>query len=501
MSLRARLTLSYTGFFAIALLLLGFGVFTAVKQMLYQGVENDLRTGTQQVLAIYSAGGGRNLNAIIASDGQLRLQPRGEVAQIFTNPLLIAQVWSVDGRLLGRSPNMVNQELPLPSNALEIKPGQELLVEQTVRGTKLRTSIVPVMAVSTIGGQIVDQQLVGFLQIARPLYDIEYTLGLLLSILLGGGAIAVLITSSGVFLLSRSALAPIDQVTRTAQSIVRAEDLGQRVPVPRSQDELQRLTVTINELLGRLELLFVAQRRFVADVSHELRTPLAAMQGNLEILERGAHQNPELLKESLTDMRREMVRLIRMVNDLLLLAQSDLGVQLRQEDVELDTLLLEVHRELRHLAGAVSLRIGTEDQITVRGDHDRLKQALLNLGVNALQYTPAGGSVTLSLEQRNGYACLSVADTGEGIAPHDLPHIFERFYRADRSRSRHGGGAGLGLAIVKRIAEAHNGHVTVASIPGQGSTFALWLPLSAPQPLQPAEALPQLVAQPASIES
>ena len=178
-------------------------------------------------------------------------------------------------------------------------------------------------------------------------------------------------------------------------------------------------------------------------------------------------------------MRRETARLIRMVNDLLVIAQSDTRQQVRSEDVELDTLLLEVYRELRPLAGNVTLRIGAEDQVLMTGDRDRLKQALLNLGVNAIQHTPQGGSVTLGLERREGFVCLTVSDTGEGIAEEDLPHIFDRFYRADRSRSRHSGGAGLGLSIVRWVAEAHKGSVTVASIPGRGSTFAIWLPLEA----------------------
>jgi signal transduction histidine kinase len=248
--------------------------------------------------------------------------------------------------------------------------------------------------------------------------------------------------------------------------------------VPPAPDELQRLTITVNDLLARLEGLFSAQRRFVADVSHELRTPLAAMQGNLEVLDRGAARDPELLAESLADMRREVARLIRMANDLLLLAQSEAGVQLRDEPIELDTLLLEVHRELRPLAGDVQLRLGHEDQIIVRGDRDRIKQALLNLGINALQHTPSGGTVTLSLARQDGYATLTVADSGHGIGAGDLPYIFDRFYRADQSRSRHQGGAGLGLAIVKWVAEAHNGRIEVASSPGSGSQFSLLLPLT-----------------------
>jgi signal transduction histidine kinase len=291
-------------------------------------------------------------------------------------------------------------------------------------------------------------------------------------------------------MLSRTALTPIDQVVSTAQGIVRAEDLGQRVPVPRSHDELQRLTITMNELLGRLEALFTAQQRLVADVSHELRTPLAAMRGNLEVLERGAHRDPALLTESLADMQQETSRMIRMVNDLLLLAQSEARVQTRAAPVELDTLLLEVHRELRALAGGVTMHIGSEDQIIIQGDRDRIKQALLNLGVNAIQHTPPGGSVTLSLERYADFACISVSDTGSGIAPEDLPLIFKRFYRADRSRSRSGGGAGLGLAIVQHVADIHGGRVAVESAPGAGSTFTMWLPLNPPIEAERASATP-----------
>lgn len=473
MSLRTRLTLSYTAFFAAALLLLGFGTFLAVRQFLIQSVENDLEAGSQQLRAIYNAGG---LSRLVRPNGELVVFVRGDFAQVFDNPNVAGQVFLPTGELAGRSPNMEGIELPLPSAALDLAADDEdLYVIREINGTRVISLITPLAFEGS-------NQVVAILQLSRTLRDVEMMLGLLLYILLGGGLIALFITTAGVTWLSRAALAPIDQVTQTAQSIVRAEDLGQRVPVPASHDELHRLTITINELLGRMEMLFMAQRRFVADVSHELRTPLAAMQGNLEVLARGAHRDPELLNESLVDMRRETTRLIRMVNDLLLLAQSEAGVPLRREVVELDTLLLEVHRELRALAGAVNLRIGAEDQVQVLGDRDRLKQALLNLGVNALQHTPAGGTVTLSLERRDGFACLIVADTGVGIAAEDIPHLFDRFYRADRARTRHGGGAGLGLSIVKRIAEGHGGYATVASVLGQGSTFALWLPLAASAP-------------------
>ncbi|MFV9504871.1 MAG: sensor histidine kinase [Oscillochloridaceae bacterium umkhey_bin13] len=475
MSFRARLTLIYTGFFALALVLLGWGIYFSVRQSLYAGVQRDLWAATQQVRRIFNAGG---LEPIRTPTGELRLFLRGEFIQIFNNPNLVAQIFRADGELIDSTPNLGGRELPIPSEALQLDVDDVstgLTLVREVGDTRVESLITPLVFAG-------NDQVVGFLQISRPLRDVDQTLAILTWILVGGGTIALMITAAGTALIAGRVLQPIDQITRTAQGIVHADDLAQRVPVPPHQDELHRLTVTINDLLARLEALFTAQRRFVADVSHELRTPLAAMQGNLEVLDRGGLANPELAAEAVADMRRETARLIRMVNDLLLLAQSDASIQLRCEPVELDTLLLEVFRELRPLARGVSLRIGAEDQITIHGDRDRLKQALLNLGVNALQYTPQGGSVTLSLERREGYACVAVADTGVGIAEDDLPHIFERFYRADQSRSRHSGGAGLGLSIVKRVAEAHQGHATVASLAGRGSTFAIWLPMPASLP-------------------
>jgi signal transduction histidine kinase len=474
MTLRSRLTIAYVGFFAIALIALDIGLYLIVRQALYSSIDSDLERGAQ-----YLQDGFTNSNERLRASNNQRLQDYfGTNSFILTEQTVSGfdatnlkfQVYQPNGELAAKSPNVqytIHVDDTLLDQALA---GHE--TTSTIDTGKMRTRqrLQPLMF---------RDQVVGALQITRSLRDTDFALKLLLYVLLGGGAIVLLTAARGGAWLTRAAFKPIDEVTRTAQSIVSAEDLSLRVPVPPAQDELQRLTVTVNDLLARLEGLFSAQRRFVADVSHELRTPLAAMQGNLEVLDRGAARDPELLAESLADMRREVARLIRMANDLLLLAQSEAGVQLRDEPIELDTLLLEVHRELRPLAGDVQLRLGHEDQIVVQGDRDRVKQALLNLGINALQHTPPGGTVTLGMARQDGYAALTVTDSGQGIGPDDLPYIFERFYRADRSRSRHHGGAGLGLAIVKWVAEAHNGRVDVVSHQGVGSQFSLLLPLEA----------------------
>jgi signal transduction histidine kinase len=270
--------------------------------------------------------------------------------------------------------------------------------------------------------------------------------------------------------------------------------LGRRLNISEQVSEVGQLAGTFNDMLDRIQKLFETQDRLIADVSHELRTPLTTIQGNIELLQRmtgAASREPdqasngqaELLRETLTEVEHETNRMSRMISDLLLLAQADSGaLQLQWAPVEMDTLLLELYRQTRRLAdlrkgpNGLEIRIGSEDQALVWGDEGRLRQILLNLTDNAIKYTPTGGTVTLSLRNEGGWVKIIVNDTGIGIHPESLPHIFDRFYRTDKARSREFGGSGLGLSIVQWIAQAHEGRVTVESEPHKGSTFTLWLP-------------------------
>jgi heavy metal sensor kinase len=315
------------------------------------------------------------------------------------------------------------------------------------------------------------------LQVGRSLTEADRTLRLLLTSLLITGGLSLMAAVRGGAWLARRALEPVAEIAATAQQIVRADDLSRRVRAVPTDDEIGQLATTINDMLGRLDQLFTAQQRFVADLSHELRTPLAAMRGHLEMIRRGASHDPAVLAESLPALEREAARLARMTSDLLTLAQAENGLRIQHARVALDELVLDVVRDLRPLSNGVALMPSIDEQVQAPGDPDRLKQALVNLVANALQHTPAGGTVRVGLVRAGGQALLQVRDTGAGIAAEDLPHIFERFYRADKARTRRQGGAGLGLAIVSWVAEAHGGRVTVESAPGQGSTFTLALPL------------------------
>jgi signal transduction histidine kinase len=237
------------------------------------------------------------------------------------------------------------------------------------------------------------------------------------------------------------------------------------------------LIVAFNETLERLERVFETQRRFMADVSHELRTPLTVIRGNMDLIRRTGHADAESLEAVVS----EVDRMTRMVQDVLLLAQAESGkLPLGRELVELDTLMLEVFAQAKLLAqGRQEVRLGQEDQARVVGDRDRLKQVLLNLVANAVAYTPPGGVVTMSLACVGGWCRLTISDSGPGIPKDELPHIFERFYRVDRARTRSaGGGAGLGLSIAYWIVRMHEGRIEVASEEGRGTTFSVWLPLA-----------------------
>jgi two-component system OmpR family sensor kinase len=332
-----------------------------------------------------------------------------------------------------------------------------------------------VMTIPLIAG---NQQLIGYIQAATPLDQVDLARSVLLLVLVGGGVAAVALAAVVGWLSAHRALKPLDAMTETALQIADTDDLSRRITmtgVP--HDEVGRLAEAFNNTIERLERLFNAQRRFLADVSHELRTPLTTIRGNVDLLRRmgGADET------SLDAIQSEAERMSRLVGDLLLLAQSDAGtLPMARHPVELDTLLLEVNREAQVLAGGVGLSIGEIDQAIVLGDRDRLYQLVLNLVSNALKFTPEGGHVSLGLSLVNDWARLVVSDTGVGIPPEELPQVFERFYRVDKARTRSQGGAGLGLAIAQRIARIHGGRIEVASdgVNGHGSTFSVWLPLA-----------------------
>jgi heavy metal sensor kinase len=259
-----------------------------------------------------------------------------------------------------------------------------------------------------------------------------------------------------------------------------AEDLSGRIEVDGPDDEVGRLARTFNEMIGRLDDAFQRQRQFTADASHELRTPLTAIKGQTEVaLQRD--RDSDAYKEVLRTVNTEVDRMIRLVGSLLTLARADARrIPLSREAIDLGDIVGDAVDQIRPAAAekALAIDLAPGEEVRLIADQDLLLQLVLNVLDNAVKYTPAGGSIRVSCQRDGSTAEVAVADTGPGIAPEDLPHIFDRFYRADKSRRQGDSGAGLGLSICRWIAESHGGTIEAQSSPGQGATFIVRLPVN-----------------------
>ena len=453
MSLRDRLTLLNIVLLGGLFVFFGVVAYVVVTVLLYNQIDNSLEKTAEQLIR------------------QARMDISGEMGGIITPNLkltsnILVQVWDAD-KLVDYSPGLGNVKIPLDRLGIRsaLPTYRDVTFEEDIR---LRVLSVPLVS---------ERRPVGVVQVAANLNVVDSARRNLLSVLVFSTVLGVAIAALASQASVKQFLSPLETITSAADQINRADDLSRRVPYDGPpEDEIGQLVGAINQTLERLEVLFTSQHRFIADVSHELRTPLTVIKGNVDLMRRMKSFDAE----SLDSIDQEAGRLTRLVTDLLLLAKAEAGsLPLTKSAVELDTLLMEVFTEMRVLAAnKVQVKLTEIDQLQVSGERDRLKQVLLNLVANAIQYTPAGGDVFLSLGRSGDNAKLIVRDTGPGIPAEDLPYIFERFFRAEKSRTRSGtAGFGLGLSIAHWIVEQHGGKIEVSSREGLGTTFAVWLPL------------------------
>ena len=310
--------------------------------------------------------------------------------------------------------------------------------------------------------------------------EAERPLRHLLLWLAGCGAAALLLAWLGLDYVIRQWSAPLAALNETARQVTLGNLARQRLFAPSDTPELAQLVAAVNELLDRLETTHRSQQQFVADASHELRTPLTILLGEIEVALRRP-RSPEEYTDVLQSSREEIERVSRLADNLLTLAHADAGdVLVRREPVDVAAVTRDVCHRLAPLSEQrkVPLVCEAPDAAIVSGDAIALERVIFNLAENALRYTPPGEGATVRVKAPDSEVVVEVADHGSGIAAEHLPHLFERFYRVDKARSREFGGAGLGLSIVKTLAEAHGGSVEVRSEVGRGSTFIVRLPRS-----------------------
>jgi signal transduction histidine kinase len=401
----------------------------------------------------------------------------------FTFPGLLTQVVDLQGTVIDGSGGLDGYVLPTaPLAASDREPAFRT---SEMADVDLRTVRLPIVVRQ--GDEV---HAVGAILVGESYLPLDRTISRLQQLLLLATAVGAGLAAVGGWLLAGHALRPVDRITVAAAAIAAKADsvaaLTARLPVPASRDEIARLAITFNVLLDRLETAFATQRRFVADASHELRTPLTAVRSNVDVLlQQSVHGDPCLdRQEVLTGLRgvqRGAARMGRLLDDLLQLARTDAGVVDHRPPraVRLDLVADDAVNTAAAVASGQVVELCADQPVVVMGDADRLYQLLLALLENAVRHTPPGGRVTVDVVPAGSQARLKVRDTGTGIAPEHLPHIFERFYRADGGRARAAGGAGLGLAIARAIVQEHHGEIRVASTPGEGSVFTVTLPLVA----------------------
>lgn len=322
---------------------------------------------------------------------------------------------------------------------------------------------------TTPGGTLIVQSVMPLGRYVAELRDLR-------RLLLTMSPLVVLVSIGGGYWLAGRALRPVDQMTRSAERITAAQ-LDERLEVVNPRDELGRLAATLNCMIERLQLALNETRQFTADAAHELRTPLAVIRSTAELALHSA-RSADYYRECLSEIVDETERMTNLSNQLLLLAREDADVgETHLHAIRLDELMHKIAVDLEPLCDDRSLTLACqlETDLRVAGDEERLRRVFVNLLDNAIKYTPTGGRISMSLARDGRSARATVSDTGVGISPEHLPHVFDRFFRADPSRTRDTGGAGLGLAICRAIVARHGGSIEIASRAGSGTQVEIRL--------------------------
>lgn len=457
--IRWRLTGWYAALLAAALVILGVALYFGLREQLYANFDDQLHSQANLLLTTVQV---KNGDQLAFAPNQNRDPENGEH---------FVRLLNTSGQSVSDTSTALNNGVPVdPVLVRAALQGETLFSSRQVDGQTLRIVTLPVRNGDTV---------VGVLQLGAFRGDVDDALNTLLVTLAIMAPAVLLLAGIGGYLLAGRALAPVAAITRLAGGIG-ADDLHARLNLPLPDDELGQLARTFDSMLARIEDAFSRQRRFTGDAAHEMRTPLSLMRGWID-LALARPRSPAQYREVLRDLDDELARLTDLVATLLALARADSDrIMIERAPFDLANtigLVLEQYAPTTAEQG-VSLK-GETAPCPIEADEDRLVQVLVNLLDNALAHTPAGGTIVVGCRRDESECRLWVADTGTGIAPEHLPHVFDRFYRADSGRARAQGGAGLGLSITRAIIEAHGGTIALTSEPDQGTRVDIGLPAGA----------------------
>lgn len=460
-SLRTRLMMSFTALLATALVVFGVIIWLLAREAMSRDVDDFLR-GKAMLLGRFRP------------PTRLDIEPWMEQELELQERQLVAQMFAADGTPGGKSSNM-RVNIPLTDNARrsEHPAGGVELETLTVEGREWRVATHP-------RRDRWGEPVVMYAQAATPLDTLHVRERRLLVWLVSCGAAMLAAGAAAAWFLSRQWLRSVAALEEAARGLSTSGLGKRRLFVPSDDEELAALAQSFNHLLDRLEAAHMGQQRFTADASHELRTPLTILRGEIEVALRKP-RSAEEYRGVLVSNKEEIERLSRLTENMLALAQVDVGDAIAQrESLRVDDLCQSVAAKLHPLAVSQGIELTVEDSSQeppiIAGDRIAIERVLHNLIENAIRYSPSGEHVLVRTGREGNAVQIDVTDHGRGIAPEHVPHLFERFYRVDKARSRAHGGSGLGLSIVKALVEAHQGSVSVDSTVGRGSTFTVRLP-------------------------
>jgi heavy metal sensor kinase len=457
-SIGFRLAAWYFLVFACGLGAFSVGAWFAMRASLYHAIDDELRDRVGGVATF--------MNLQIASLSVPEIRDEFREHSVLGPGGDLFQVCDGQGQWLYRSVPLENENVPIKLPDRLTQPRFEnLQLQQHMLRFYSQRIVVDGKPYSVQVGSLMDE---GLEALER------FKLMLLLA-----APLLLIAASVGGYWLSTRALAPVDEISRAAQRIS-IENLADRLKVPQTGDQLQRLSETLNATFARLEASVLRMKQFTADASHELRAPISLIRTTAEVAVQRDRTPPEY-REALTEILEESERTSQVVDSLMLLARADSGKEMVEcVPADICAIVREAIEQGEKLARSQGIEFKASvpsDPISIQADSDALRRAVLILIDNAVKYTPTGGAVKVDLVEEGGFAVVSVTDTGIGIAKEDIAHVFDRFWRADKVRSRGQGGAGLGLSIATWIAEAHQGSLAAESAPGRGSVFRLRVPL------------------------
>jgi heavy metal sensor kinase len=451
--IRRRLTLWYAGLLLCTLVVFAGGVYFGLSTVLYDNFAEQVRQDARLAQA-----------GVSSANGTMSLDP-ATIAS-FQQHEQFLRVATADGTLLV---DTSDPEDRLAAVQAPIDTSSDFHILR-IRGATFGIATVPI---------VLNGQTIGFVQVGESRSDVDETLRLIGLGFAVALPLLLLIAVAGGYGISGRALSPVDAITSMAAGI-QADDLGARLDLDLADDELGRLAQTFNAMLARIDIAFERQRQFTGDAAHELRTPLSLIRSQIDVTLSRQRSSDEY-ERALTGIRGDAERLTALVSTLLTLARADTGtLPVSLDQFNFAEIISQVLASYEPEAQQRRITLlDQSDALWVRADEDLIVQVLVNLLDNGLAHTPEGGVVGVGAALERGRACLWVDDSGVGIAPGQLDHIFERFYRVDAGRARAQGGAGLGLAFCRAIADAHGGTIEVTSNPGHGSRFDFCLPSSA----------------------